>query len=395
MKGNNIQIICLVFVFVFWAAVMQVDAGVITVNNNGGGSYGTLQEAVNNAQNGDVILVSSGVYKENIRIDKELTILSHCALAGDLNDRTYILSTVPEKDVIDVYSNNVTIEGLYFLGNPSGMNIQNIGIYLEGVQNCSLNNNTFVMSNPSIVLNSSQSNYLNNNLISLGSDGIVLKNSDNNLLSNNLVVTDKHGILLNNSVNNTFINEATGISVTEIYKIEGSIDLMPPLSRFFSENNSENMSRNRILLALLNKKFSKDSRDTQNKSEVNGVNELAQINTSLQEGPVFLRIGAEWCPSCQATKPILKELATEYGQKATVMTIDVDQKPELKDYFGTRYIPDCSVIVGIENGEYVYIQENGSISKDRTQARSIGLKEKELFEKLLDLALLRGMKEKS
>jgi hypothetical protein len=39
--------------------------------------------------------------------------------------------------------------------------------------------------------------------------------------------------------------------------------------------------------------------------------------------------------------------------------------------------------VGIDNGAYVYRQEDGSVTKDRSQARITGLQDKEAFDKLL------------
>jgi hypothetical protein len=45
------------------------------------------------------------------------------------------------------------------------------------------------------------------------------------------------------------------------------------------------------------------------------------------------------------------------------------------------------VIIGIENGEYVYIQEDRNVSKDRFTARILGFRNKQEFEKVLDLAL--------
>ncbi len=89
-------------------------------------------------------------------------------------------------------------------------------------------------------------------------------------------------------------------------------------------------------------------------------------------------------------KPILKDLATEYAGKATIMSIDVDKSPKLIDYFGVDSVPDSSVIVGIENNEYVYMQEDGKASKDRFQTRIMGLRDKQEFEKVLDLALQKG-----
>jgi len=100
-----------------------------------------------------------------------------------------------------------------------------------------------------------------------------------------------------------------------------------------------------------------------------------------------VKIGAEWCGPCQEMKLMLKELATEYEGKATIMSVDVDQSPKLADYFVVNSIPDSSVIVGIENGEYVYVQEDGSVTKDRFKARILGAMDKQVFVKVLDLAL--------
>ena len=115
--------------------------------------------------------------------------------------------------------------------------------------------------------------------------------------------------------------------------------------------------------------------------------ELEQINTSLEKGPVFLKIGAEWCGPCQKMDPILQELANKYEGKATIMSVDLEQSPEFIEYFGISSIPDSSVIIGIENGEYVYMQEDGNVSKDRFTARILGLRDQQEFEKVLDLAL--------
>jgi thiol-disulfide isomerase/thioredoxin len=132
---------------------------------------------------------------------------------------------------------------------------------------------------------------------------------------------------------------------------------------------------------------SASSQETQDNSTVVDVTQLEQINTSLQKGPVLLKIGAEWCGPCQEMKPILKDLAKEYTGKATIMSMDVDKSPKLTDYFGVNAVPDSSVIVGLENNEYVYMQEDGKVSKNRLQARILGLREKQEFEKVLNLAL--------
>ena len=140
---------------------------------------------------------------------------------------------------------------------------------------------------------------------------------------------------------------------------------------------------------------SPDSQEMQKEGTVVEATQLEQINTSLQEGPVLVKIGAEWCSPCQALKPILKDLAAENSGKITIMSIDMDQSPDLATYFEIGYIPDVSLIMGIDNGEYVYMQQDGSTSKDRLQARLLGQMEKEEYQKLIDVALIQEGKGKS
>jgi thiol-disulfide isomerase/thioredoxin len=135
----------------------------------------------------------------------------------------------------------------------------------------------------------------------------------------------------------------------------------------------------------------KSSADTQGiqetKDAVVEVTQLEQINTYLQNGPVLVKVGAEWCDECKELKPILNELAAEYEGKATIVSLDTDQSPKLADYFGVVNIPDSFVIMGTENEEYVYTKDNGEATKDRFKARILGFKNKEVFEKILDFAL--------
>ncbi|MDQ1251830.1 MAG: hypothetical protein QG646_941 [Euryarchaeota archaeon] len=126
------------------------------------------------------------------------------------------------------------------------------------------------------------------------------------------------------------------------------------------------------------------------------ITQLEQINTSLNKGPVFLKMGSRWCPACRSMKPILENLSAEYRGNATIASIDVDQNPELAKYFRVEIIPDSCVIVGIENGTYIYMQENGNVSMNRSKARMVGINntnvnnysDEKMFENILDQALL-------
>ncbi len=130
-----------------------------------------------------------------------------------------------------------------------------------------------------------------------------------------------------------------------------------------------------------------NSTETRNESTVVEVTQLDQINTSLQKGPVLLKIGAEWCEECQKIMPTLAQIASNYEGRATVVTVDIDKSPDLANYFGIYVIPDSCVIVGIENGQYIYMQEDGKITTDRSKAKILKLEGKEVYENVLDLTL--------
>jgi thioredoxin 1 len=135
--------------------------------------------------------------------------------------------------------------------------------------------------------------------------------------------------------------------------------------------------------------------ETQEGSSVVEVTSLEQINASLKQGPVLMKIGSKHCGPCQAMKPMLKELATEYSGKATIASIDITESPDLETYFEIGYVPDTSLIVGMENGKYIYMQEDGKVTKDRFQARIQGQMEKEVYENRINLALLQEGKSTS
>ena len=117
------------------------------------------------------------------------------------------------------------------------------------------------------------------------------------------------------------------------------------------------------------------------------ITQLGQINTALKKGPVFLKIGAKWCPHCKALTPTLNALAKKYSGKVTFMSIDIDKSPKLVKYFGSSVIPDCSAIVGVKNGKYIYMQQNGKTTTVRSKARILGDQKRTVYEKILNYAI--------
>ncbi|HII01031.1 TPA: hypothetical protein HA351_05045 [Methanosarcinaceae archaeon] len=150
------------------------------MNNSTGpmADFTSIQAAVDAVKDGDTIIVFSGIYTENIDVNKELTIISQSG-----NPEDTVVQPLDEDDYIFyVNANNVTISGFQVGGYTWDPWIypMDSGIYLDGVQHNNINNNDVSGEEHAISLNLSSNNTLSNN-----SGSITLRYSDNNLLNNN------------------------------------------------------------------------------------------------------------------------------------------------------------------------------------------------------------------
>ena len=55
--------------------------------------------------------------------------------------------------------------------------------------------------------------------------------------------------------------------------------------------------------------------------------------------PILLEFGKGWCRPCKYMKPILEDMAKEYGEKAMVAAVDMDANNDLVSRFGVRLMP--------------------------------------------------------
>jgi parallel beta-helix repeat protein len=220
MKKEIIGIfICMLFV----GGVLPVS-GNVTVDNNsisllngttlyvggdGPGNYTKIQDAINDASDGDTVYVFSGLYKEEtIIIQKSLHLI------GEDKNTTILEEKNPKSTVIAIYSENVRVEGFTI------KNIERAGIYTFA-NNATIVGNIFLDVDDAMVI---QNDYhiIENNMISSRIHGIYLQWSNESYVSNNIISECSYGIIFFSAYRNTIYgnilkNNSVGVFVWSYY----------------------------------------------------------------------------------------------------------------------------------------------------------------------------------
>ena len=182
-------------------------------------NYTKIQWAVDNASDGDTIIVRDGTYYENVVVDKQLTIKSENGSAYCIVNGSWWL------DVFTLKADGIRIEGFTITGGRRG-------IYILSNNNTIINNNISSNNWEGIDLSYSNNNcIINNNISSNNGDGILLEYSNNNSISENNISSNRYGIYLWDSNKtmirkNEFINDGLFVddsygSIVEDNKVNG------------------------------------------------------------------------------------------------------------------------------------------------------------------------------
>jgi len=172
------------------------EAATIIVDSNGQGDYTKIQEAIDNASDGDTVYVWAGTYYENVIINKSINLL------GNGTEKT-IVNGSNKNDVIILTAVNVNISNVSIIGSEK----QRSGIKIQSSKNCYIKNINCTNNNFGIFIKDSQFINVSQSILYKNLDsGILLFNSNNCTLMNNEGINNHIGIRLANS-DNVFIEK--------------------------------------------------------------------------------------------------------------------------------------------------------------------------------------------
>jgi parallel beta-helix repeat protein len=171
-----------------------------SVDGSGGADFTGIQDAINNAKEGDTIFVYSGIYYENVVVDKSVKLMGigHPVVDANGSDSAITLTA----DGITLVGFNATNSGKSQSDAGINVNTSNNNITSNNVRNNGFGISLSSSSNNTITGNNASNNYYN---------GICLSSSSNNTITGNNVCNNWGGIWLYDSCNN---NTITGNNVS-------------------------------------------------------------------------------------------------------------------------------------------------------------------------------------
>jgi parallel beta-helix repeat protein len=213
------------FLFLLYSSVVlssvtsnELVPSILFVGGTGSGNYSSIQSAINNSIPGDVVFVYTGIYHENLIIEKSLHLLGQ-------NKNTTIINGDANTFVVTLLANNITLSDLTITNSEK--KFPYAGIYVHSndntISDTILTDNYYGMQ---LGYSAQGNRILNNTIFHNQQCGIYFNHASENILMGNTVYD--HNVngfgLYEFSNNNSIIgnvfsqNGNTGVNIRESYQ---------------------------------------------------------------------------------------------------------------------------------------------------------------------------------
>jgi len=245
----------------------NISGNTLYVGGSGPGNYTRIQDAINNASDGDTVFVydDNSPYYENVVIDKSINLIGE--------DKNSTIIDGSDNDVVILHYCIIKIRGFTIQNGNTGIHImgENNTVYdniftscTVGIKNEGINNN---ISNNSIkectygvrVLRANNTLVLSNIFVSRGYESIRIYNGCNNIISNNSIDMKNYwGLLIdgkckNNSIyNNHFFHNGIYLDTTQHNKIFNNTVNGKPLVYLENKSNINIDNAGQVILLKCN-----------------------------------------------------------------------------------------------------------------------------------------------
>jgi parallel beta-helix repeat protein len=180
------------FIFSNTGSCEEITINTLYVGGSGEGNFSGIQDAINASTDGDTIIVYTGIYNENIEINKSISLIGE-------NKDTTIINGENKLDVVTIYASWVNITGFTIQEGLVS------GIWIESFGDCNIYQNNINANGIGIFIIISSNSKIYNNTISGNSvTGLNVTCSFAILFPfNNTFSSVNNTIFHNNFLNNT------------------------------------------------------------------------------------------------------------------------------------------------------------------------------------------------
>ncbi len=194
------------------------NGNTLYVGGSGPGNYTRIQDAIDNASDGDTVFVFNGTYSENLLLWKPIFLI------GENRNNTIIYPKnveLNENSTIHIIVDNCSINGFTINNNDIETDIVGINVYSSGNMIIGNTINKFVYGiyiKDDINGHIFTRNNISNNEVSNCTYGIYVRaNAKNNIIFNNDIIDNLEGINLYYCVNNSIVDNY--VSSNTVYGI--------------------------------------------------------------------------------------------------------------------------------------------------------------------------------